>query len=135
MRIRIQQLKLMRIRIRIRIRNPGLNDPDPDPGGPKSSGSNRFGSATLPFSFSYEFSPFCIMQVTPLHLMLFASRKIELLPSCLVLILNCLMIERSESGSIPLTNGSGSWRPKIIQIRQIWIRIRIRNTLPFSSSY
>ncbi len=32
------------------------------------------------------------------------------------------MIERSGSGSIPLTNGSGSKRPKIIRIRQIRIR-------------
>jgi hypothetical protein len=41
------------------------------------------------------------------------------------------MIERSRSGSIPLTNGSGSGfrRPKIERIRQI--QIRIRYTLPF----
>jgi hypothetical protein len=36
------------------------------------------------------------------------------------------MIEGSESGSIPLTSGSGSWRPKNTWIRLI--RIRIRNT-------
>jgi hypothetical protein len=36
------------------------------------------------------------------------------------------MIEGSGSGSIPLTNASGSRRPKNIWIR--WIRIRIRNT-------
>jgi hypothetical protein len=36
----------------------------------------------------------------------------------------CMMIE--GSGSIPLTSGSGSWRPKNMWIR--WIRIRIRNT-------
>jgi hypothetical protein len=37
----------------------------------------------------------------------------------------CMMIEESGSGSIPLTSGSasGTWRPK-----NIWIRIRIRNT-------
>jgi hypothetical protein len=39
----------------------------------------------------------------------------------------CMMIEGSgagsESGSIPLTSGSGSRRPK-----NMWIRIRIRNT-------
>jgi hypothetical protein len=33
-----------------------------------------------------------------------------------------MMIE--GSGSIPLTSGSGSWRPK-----NMWIRIRIRNTV------
>ncbi len=38
----------------------------------------------------------------------------------------CMMIEGSGSRSIPLTNGSGSGRPKNIWIR--WIRIRIRNT-------
>jgi hypothetical protein len=40
----------------------------------------------------------------------------------------CLVIEGSGtgSGSIPLTNGSGSRRPKNIWIR--WIQIRIRNT-------
>ena len=40
----------------------------------------------------------------------------------------CLMIEVSGSGagSIPLTNGSGSRRPKNTCFR--WIRIRIRNT-------
>jgi len=36
----------------------------------------------------------------------------------------CMMIE--GSGSIPLTSGSGSGRPKNTWIR--WIRIRIRNT-------
>jgi hypothetical protein len=37
----------------------------------------------------------------------------------------CLMIEGCGSGSVPLTNGSGSRRPKHI----VWIRrIRIRNT-------
>ncbi len=36
----------------------------------------------------------------------------------------CLMIEGSGSGSVALTNGSGSRRPKNIWIR----RIRIRNT-------
>ncbi len=36
----------------------------------------------------------------------------------------CLMIE--GSGSVSLTNGSGSGRPKDIWI--LWIRIRIRNT-------
>jgi hypothetical protein len=36
----------------------------------------------------------------------------------------CMMIEGSGSGSIPLTSGSGSGRPK-----NMWIRwIRIRNT-------
>ncbi len=36
----------------------------------------------------------------------------------------CLMIKESGSGSIPLTNGSGSGRPK-----NMWIRwVRIRNT-------
>jgi hypothetical protein len=34
----------------------------------------------------------------------------------------CMMIEGSGSGSIPLTNGSGSGRPKNMCIR--WIRIR-----------
>jgi hypothetical protein len=34
----------------------------------------------------------------------------------------------SGSGSIPLTSGSGSWRPKNLWIRWIRIRIRIRNT-------
>jgi hypothetical protein len=34
----------------------------------------------------------------------------------------CMMIEGSGSGSIPLTSGSGSWRPKNMGIR--WIRIR-----------
>ncbi len=38
----------------------------------------------------------------------------------------CMMIEGSGSGSIPLTNGSGSGRPKNMWIR--WIRIRICNT-------
>jgi hypothetical protein len=40
----------------------------------------------------------------------------------------CRMIEGSGSraGSIPLTSGSGSGRPKNMWIR--WIRIRIRNT-------
>ncbi len=38
----------------------------------------------------------------------------------------CLVIE--GSGSIPLTNRSGSGRPKNIRIRRIRIRIRIRNT-------
>ncbi len=40
------------------------------------------------------------------------------------------MIEGSGSGSIPLTNGSGSGfrRPKNMWIRWIRIRIRIRNT-------
>jgi hypothetical protein len=44
------------------------------------------------------------------------------------------MIEGSGSGvgsgSIPLTNGSGSGRPKNMWIRwiRIWMRIRIRNT-------
>ncbi len=37
----------------------------------------------------------------------------------------CMMIEGSGSGSIPLTSGSGSGRPK-----NMWIRwIRIRNTV------
>jgi hypothetical protein len=46
----------------------------------------------------------------------------------------CMMIEGSRSGSesgpIPLTNGSGSGRPKNMWIRwiRIRIRIRIRNT-------
>ncbi len=43
-----------------------------------------------------------------------------------------MMIEgygsRAESGSIPLTNGSGSGRPKNMWIRWIRIQIRIRNT-------
>jgi hypothetical protein len=38
------------------------------------------------------------------------------------------MIEGSGSGSIPLTNGSRSRRPKNMWIRWIRIRIRIRNT-------
>ncbi len=38
----------------------------------------------------------------------------------------CLMIEESGSGSIPLTNGSGSRRPKNTWIRLIRIRIRTR---------
>jgi hypothetical protein len=45
----------------------------------------------------------------------------------------CMMIEGSEagSGSIPLTNGSGSGRPK-----NMWIRwIRIRNTACFYEKY
>ena len=42
----------------------------------------------------------------------------------------CLMIE--GSGSIPLTNGSGSGRPKNMRI---WIRIRIRNTVCSESSH
>ncbi len=37
----------------------------------------------------------------------------------------CLLIEGSGSGSIPLTNGSGSGRPKNMWIQ--WIRIRIWN--------
>jgi hypothetical protein len=40
-----------------------------------------------------------------------------------------MMIEESGSGSIPLTNGSGSRRPKNIPIR-----IRIRNTASYLSS-
>jgi len=41
----------------------------------------------------------------------------------------CMMIEGSGSGSIPLTSGSGSGRPKNMWIRWIRIRwIRIRNT-------
>ncbi len=40
----------------------------------------------------------------------------------------CLVIEGSGSRSIPLTNGSGSRRPKNIRIRRRRIRIRIRNT-------
>ncbi len=44
----------------------------------------------------------------------------------------CMMIEgsgsRAGSGSIPLTSGSGSERPKNMWIRWIRIRIRIRNT-------
>jgi hypothetical protein len=36
------------------------------------------------------------------------------------------IIEGSGSGSISLTNGGGSRRPKNMGIR--WIRIRIRNT-------
>jgi hypothetical protein len=39
-----------------------------------------------------------------------------------------MMIEESGSGSIPLTNESGSGRPKNMWIRWIRIRIRIRNT-------
>jgi hypothetical protein len=39
-----------------------------------------------------------------------------------------LVIEGSRSGSIPLTDGSGSRRPKNMWIRWIRIRIRIRNT-------
>jgi hypothetical protein len=35
----------------------------------------------------------------------------------------CMMIEGSGTGSIPLTNESGSGRPK-----NMWIRIRTRNT-------
>jgi hypothetical protein len=38
---------------------------------------------------------------------------------------------REGSGSIPLTNGSGSGRPKNTWIR--WIRIRIRNTAIYST--
>jgi hypothetical protein len=38
----------------------------------------------------------------------------------------CMIAEGSGSGSIPLTNGSGSGRPQNMWIR--WIRIRIRNT-------
>ncbi len=38
----------------------------------------------------------------------------------------CMMIEGSGSGSIPLTNGSGSRKPRNKWI--LWIRIRIRNT-------
>jgi hypothetical protein len=44
-------------------------------------------------------------------------------------LLFCLMIEESGSGSIRLTNGSGSRRPKNIRILQI--RIWIRNTAWF----
>jgi hypothetical protein len=40
----------------------------------------------------------------------------------------CMMIEGSGSSSIPLTSGSGSWRPKSMRIRWILIRLRIRNT-------
>ncbi len=40
----------------------------------------------------------------------------------------CMMTEGSGSGSIPLTNSSGSGRPKNMWIRWIRIRIRIRNT-------
>ncbi len=39
----------------------------------------------------------------------------------------CLMMEGSASGSIPLSNESGSRRSKNMWIR--WIRIRIRNTV------
>jgi hypothetical protein len=39
-----------------------------------------------------------------------------------------MMIEGSGSGSIPLTSGSGSGRPKNMWIRWIRILIRIRNT-------
>ncbi len=38
----------------------------------------------------------------------------------------CMVAEGSGSGAIPLTNGTGSGRPKNMWIR--WIRIRIRNT-------
>ncbi len=38
----------------------------------------------------------------------------------------CMMTEGSGSGSIPLTNGSGSGRPENMWIRWIRIRIRIR---------
>jgi hypothetical protein len=38
------------------------------------------------------------------------------------------MIEGSGSGSKPLTNGSGSGKPKNMWIRWIRIRIRTRNT-------
>ncbi len=41
----------------------------------------------------------------------------------------CMMIEGSGSGSIPLTNGFGSGRPKKMWIR--WIRIRIRIPDPY----
>ncbi len=44
----------------------------------------------------------------------------------------CLMNERSGSGSrtgsVPLTNGSGTRRPENIRIRQVRIRIRNHNT-------
>ncbi len=50
----------------------------------------------------------------------------------------CMMIEGSGSGSIPLTSGSGSWRPKNMWIR--WIRNTARinkdesNNRAFSNS-
>jgi hypothetical protein len=40
------------------------------------------------------------------------------------------MIEGSGSGSIPLTNRSGSMRPQ-----NTWIRIRIRNTVRYNSPF
>ncbi len=45
----------------------------------------------------------------------------------------CLMIEGSGSGSIHLTNGSWSMRPKNMWIR--WIRIRIRYTETDTNRY
>ena len=39
----------------------------------------------------------------------------------------CLMLEGSRSRSVPLTNGSGSRRPKNIRILRIRIRTRINN--------
>ncbi len=44
----------------------------------------------------------------------------------------CLIIEGSRSGSMLLTTGSGSRRPKSILIRRIRIRIRIRNTAVYN---
>jgi hypothetical protein len=64
-------------------------DPDPDPGCPKSSGS-----ATHRLFILLLILPASVcMQVTPLHLMLFASRKIELLPSGLVRLDNWITLE------------------------------------------
>jgi hypothetical protein len=41
-----------------------------------------------------------------------------------------MMIEGSGPGSMPLTSGSGSGRPK-----NMWIRIRLRNTVIYNPSH
>jgi len=47
----------------------------------------------------------------------------------------CLMIEGTVSGTVSLTNGSGSGSPKNIWILWIRIRIWIRNTALFHQNY
>ena len=81
--------------------------------------------------FTQFFAPYCILKV---HLHYFSKiksqKESENRRNQGFSYYFCLMIEGSgsgtRSGSIPLTSGSGSGRPKHICIR--WIRIRIHNT-------